>query len=183
MTRRTILKMTGLSLIGGVMGACSRSMAASDDSAKQSTTQEAAMASSVSVKVINDKGEIVGPVTTARVVKSDEEWKKILTPDQFKIARAKGTERAFCGNLLDNHKEGIYACVCCSLPLFASSGKFESGTGWPQLFSSLWRRRMWSSMSTRALACSGRRFFVRGAIAIWGMCLTMGLGRRGCGFA
>ena len=65
----------------------------------------------VHVKVFNDKGELVGPIEEPKIVKSDEEWKKILTPEQFKIARAKGTERAFCGNLLDNHKEGVYACV------------------------------------------------------------------------
>ena len=92
------------------------------------------MATTVSVKVFNDKGELIGPITMPRVVKTDEEWQRLLTPQQYEIARAKGTERPFCGNLLDNHKEGVYTCVCCGLPLFSSSNKFDSGTGWPSFF-------------------------------------------------
>ena len=86
------------------------------------------------VKVFNKQGELVGPVESARVVKSDAEWRKQLTPEQFQIARGKGTEAAFCGTLLDNKLNGVYACVCCDLPLFASDAKFQSGTGWPSFF-------------------------------------------------
>ncbi len=86
------------------------------------------------VKVINRQGQLVGPVDVERVVKTDAEWRAQLTPEQFAIARGKGTERPFCGNLLDNKRNGIYACVCCRLPLFASSAKFHSGTGWPSFF-------------------------------------------------
>lgn len=88
----------------------------------------------ISVKVFNAKGELVGPVAMPKVVKTDAEWKKLLTPDQYQIARAKGTEAAFCGTLLDNHQDGIYSCVCCRLPLFSSNSKFNSGTGWPSFF-------------------------------------------------
>jgi len=69
-----------------------------------------------------------------KIIKTDEEWKKQLTDEQFRITRGKGTERAFCGVFYDNHKEGIYHCICCDLPLFASGAKFESGTGWPSFF-------------------------------------------------
>ena len=69
-----------------------------------------------------------------KIIKSDEEWKKQLTDEQYRITRGKGTERAFCGAFYDNHKEGVYHCVCCDLPLFASGAKFDSGTGWPSFF-------------------------------------------------
>ncbi len=91
-------------------------------------------ANNVSVKVINGKGELVGPISTPKIVKTDEQWRSQLTPTQFEIARDKGTEARFCGTLLDNHMKGIYACVCCGLPLFSSEGKFNSGTGWPSFF-------------------------------------------------
>ena len=86
------------------------------------------------VKVFNRQGQLVGPVEMARVVKTDTEWRKQLTPEQYEIARGKGTERPFCGTLLDNKRQGIYSCVCCGLPLFSSSSKFNSGTGWPSFF-------------------------------------------------
>lgn len=86
------------------------------------------------VKVFNAQGELVGPVEVARVEKSDAEWRSQLSADEFAIARNKGTERAFCGTLLDNKKDGVYSCVCCGLPLFKSDAKFNSGTGWPSFF-------------------------------------------------
>ena len=69
-----------------------------------------------------------------KIIKTDAEWKKQLTDEQYRITRGKGTERAFCGVFYDNHKDGTYNCVCCDLPLFASKAKFDSGTGWPSFF-------------------------------------------------
>lgn len=86
------------------------------------------------VKLFNQKGELVGPIEVRRIEKTDAEWQAQLTPAQFRIARDKGTERAFCGTLLDNKKHGVYSCVCCGLPLFSSNSKFNSGTGWPSFF-------------------------------------------------
>ena len=88
----------------------------------------------VLVKVFNRDGALVGPVSVDRVVKSDAEWQKQLSPEQFRIARGKGTEAPFCGTLLDNKKAGVYSCLCCALPLFSSNAKFNSGTGWPSFF-------------------------------------------------
>lgn len=76
-----------------------------------------------------------GPIISVpRVIKTDSEWEKQLGPKVYRILRAKGTEAPFCGNLLDNHQDGIYFCAGCDLPLFASSSKFTSGTGWPSFF-------------------------------------------------
>jgi methionine-R-sulfoxide reductase len=88
----------------------------------------------VKVRVFDRSGTLVGPVESARVEKTDAEWRAQLTTEQFQIARGKGTERPFCGTLLDNKRIGIYSCICCGLPLFTSDGKFNSGTGWPSFF-------------------------------------------------
>ena len=71
------------------------------------------------------------------VTKTDDEWKKILTSEQFTVARKAGTERAFTGKYWDNHEKGTYYCVCCGVPLFSSTTKFESGTGWPSFYQPL----------------------------------------------
>lgn len=67
----------------------------------------------------------------SRVQKTEEEWKELLTPEQFRVARMKGTERPHSGEYCTSHEAGKYGCICCSTPLFDSSIKFESGTGWP----------------------------------------------------
>ncbi|HYP26330.1 MAG TPA: peptide-methionine (R)-S-oxide reductase MsrB [Blastocatellia bacterium] len=72
---------------------------------------------------------------TDKVNKTDEEWQRQLTPEQFEVTRRKGTERAFTGEYYDQHGEGVYRCVCCGNELFASDTKFESGSGWPSFWS------------------------------------------------
>ncbi|WKW52367.1 peptide-methionine (R)-S-oxide reductase MsrB [Rhodomicrobium lacus] len=72
---------------------------------------------------------------TERMIKSDAEWRAKLTPEQYKVTRQHGTERAASSPLNDEKREGVFACVCCGAPLFASDAKYDSGSGWPSFTS------------------------------------------------
>src|SRR5579871_3196143 len=91
---------------------------------------------SVPVRIVefSNTGKRIGIVSTEKVIKTDEEWKKQLTPDQFAVTRKKGTEMAFTGKYYKLHDSGMYRCVCCGNALFSSDTKFESGTGWPSFY-------------------------------------------------
>jgi len=78
-----------------------------------------------------DQGRLV---VSDKVTKTEEEWRQALTPEQFRILREKGTERAFTGHLLSNKEHGTYVCAACGADLFSSDTKFESGTGWPSFY-------------------------------------------------
>jgi peptide-methionine (R)-S-oxide reductase len=81
--------------------------------------------------LFSDNGKKREIVQVQKIVKSDAEWQRELTPEVFAVARKKGTERAFTGRYWNNHEAGMYCCACCGTELFLSGDKFDSGTGWP----------------------------------------------------
>ena len=78
----------------------------------------------------------------SKVVRSEDEWRRLLTPEQYAVLRGKGTERAFSGKYHDSHAKGVYACAACGQELFASDTKFESGSGWPSFYQAIERDRV-----------------------------------------
>jgi peptide-methionine (R)-S-oxide reductase len=96
----------------------------------------AASAAPKKVKIVefDDAGKRLGVVEADKIVKSDEEWKKQLSPLEFDVTRREGTERAFTGKLNKNYADGLYRCICCDTALFDSTTKFDSGTGWPSFW-------------------------------------------------
>ncbi len=88
----------------------------------------------VTLVIFSDTGERKGTVKVKKTVQSEDEWRKMLSPEEFAVTRHAGTERAFTGRYWKNHEKGLYRCVCCGTALFRSSEKFESGTGWPSFW-------------------------------------------------
>ena len=119
---RTIL-MLALAVIAVAVGAGALAAFGGLDDAKEIPMQP-------TNKTVSRSGYDIARLTPAQI----EFLAKKLTPEQYRVTQKSGTEAAFCGNLVDNHKDGIYTCVVCGLPLFRSSDKFNSGTGWPSFF-------------------------------------------------
>jgi len=88
----------------------------------------------VTIENFGPDGKSLGTHSVPRLIKTDAEWRQQLTPEQYQVARACGTERPFTGQYWNKHDDGTYHCVCCGALLFGSDTKFDSGTGWPSFF-------------------------------------------------
>jgi peptide-methionine (R)-S-oxide reductase len=115
----------------------------------------------VAIVEFTDAGERRDAVTVPMVRKTEVEWKAQLSPDSFEVARHAGTERAFSGELLNVHDQGVFRCICCDTALFSSATKFESGTGWPSFWAPIAKENIVESgddsLGMRRTAVSCRR--------------------------
>jgi peptide-methionine (R)-S-oxide reductase len=96
----------------------------------------------VQIAKFADDGTPSSVETVAKVVKSDAEWRRSLSPDEYDVTRQADTERAFSGAYYKNHEPGLYRCVCCGNALFSSETKFDSGTGWPSFWAPVARENV-----------------------------------------
>ena len=125
--------------------------------ASTATTQRPA---TVHIEKFAVSGKSEGVVAIPRVVKSDAEWRALLSPLSYTVTRQEGTERPFTGEHVDNHASGLYRCICCQTALFDSRTKFESGTGWPSFWQVISSRNVVETddrslgVSRTAVSCS-----------------------------
>src|SRR6201997_4261673 len=126
--RRTFLTLAASALAGGVLWSLRTPVVRGAAPTARGTPGE------VTIVQFSDDGKRLQKVRVAKVVKTEEDWKKMLSPLAFDITRHADTERAFTGQYWNLHEKGLYRCVCCDNALFSSDTKFESGTGWPSFY-------------------------------------------------
>lgn len=130
-SRRRFLVSSGLAFAGLALAVSSKSAVAMP-----------AVAGTVTLVEFDRRGKRLPTVTVAKLVKSDAEWRRLLPPASYAVARRAGTERPFSGKYWDNHAAGIYRCICCDTALFDSRTKFDSGTGWPSFWQPIARQNV-----------------------------------------
>jgi peptide-methionine (R)-S-oxide reductase len=126
--RRTFLTLAASAVAGGLLWSLRMPVVRGAAPTARGTPGE------VTIVQFSDDGKRLQKVRVAKVVKTEEDWKKMLSPLAFDITRHADTERAFTGQYWNLHEKGIYRCVCCDNALFSSDTKFESGTGWPSFW-------------------------------------------------
>ena len=126
--RRTFLTLAASAVAGGLLWSLRTPVVLGAAHTARGTPGE------VTIVQFSDDGKRLQKVRLAKVVKSEEDWKKMLSPLAFDITRHADTERAFTGQYWNLHEKGLYRCVCCDIALFSSDTKFESGTGWPSFW-------------------------------------------------
>jgi peptide-methionine (R)-S-oxide reductase len=118
-----------------------------------------AMPKQVTLVTFTDAGKRLKTVRVAKLVKSDAAWRKQLSPLSYQVTRRAGTERAFTGPLLNEHRKGVFRCLCCDTALYDASTKFESGTGWPSFWQPIAKENVVETtdrsfgMSRTAISC------------------------------
>jgi len=110
-------------------------------------TRVSADSNSGPVKIVqfDDTGKKLAVVTVPKVVKTDEEWRKLLDSEQYQVTRHAATERPFHNAYVENHANGLYRCICCNNALYTSDTKFESGTGWPSFWAPIAKENIFVS--------------------------------------
>ena len=126
LSRRGFIGTSTLALTALALG-CSRKSEAAAVTADAAPKQ-------VTLVTFTDAGKRLKTVRVDKVVKSDAAWRRQLSPLSYEVARRAGTERAFTGPLLNEHRKGVFRCLCCDTALYDASTKFESGTGWPSFW-------------------------------------------------
>jgi peptide-methionine (R)-S-oxide reductase len=149
-------------LAAGVLGAAGVALAALRRSAAALPQQSAGVSAPGDVLIVSfdAKGKRTGAARVPKVVKTDAEWRKQLSPLAFSVTRHEDTEYAFSGPYWDNHEAGLYRCICCDTALWSSVDKFDSGTGWPSFTKPLAKENIVEltdtsfGMTRTAIACA-----------------------------
>jgi peptide-methionine (R)-S-oxide reductase len=120
----------------------------------------AAASQAVLIVPVSNDGQPQAPVLQSKVIKSDEDWRRQLSPEAYEVTRQEGTEAPFSGENLNIHDRGIFRCICCDNALFDSATKFESGTGWPSFWQPIAKQNIVETvdrsfgMTRTAVSCS-----------------------------
>jgi peptide-methionine (R)-S-oxide reductase len=148
--RRFLLAATSALGLGGLGVAVLKSGFSFADETALTVTPAAATSGSGNVIIVpvSSTGELQPPMQVPKVVKSEAEWQKQLSPDSFDVTRHAGTEAPFSGAYWNLHDKGVFNCICCNTPLFSSATKFESGTGWPSFWQPIAKQNVTVAVDT-----------------------------------